>query len=328
MRLTTPLLLSTTILTTYAQSLSLYDALAKQPTLSNFTAFLNANSDFASALLLNTSNYPITFLAPSDTAFAAYLNQTGTPLTSVPLDTLRELLQYHTLVSSLSVTNLTDGGKSGFTTPTLLTDAASNNRTVGPALAAKFGGAARASGQVVFIKSAESAGPKRRFLLSSRQSAAQNTIRSGLSSTVLLTALPDAEATWAGGRFHIVDALLTPPQMCSRTIRAAKLTGLDNALNRSGLWNALDSSKNVTCLGPNNKAFVDAGSPDAKLNVSTLSGALLFHTLPEVAYSDFLSDGMEFQSLQNMTVRVKVEGEGQARQVWFNNAKVVDANVL
>jgi hypothetical protein len=50
--------------------------------------------------------------------------------------------------------------------------------------------------------------------------------------------------------------------------------------------------------------------------------------LPEVAYSDYLYNGQEFRTLQNGTVRVRVEGEGQGRSVWFNNAKLINANVL
>jgi uncharacterized surface protein with fasciclin (FAS1) repeats len=316
-----------TSLTTNAQTL--YDALSQHPSLSNFTAFYQNNDAFANAFFANESNYPITFLAPNDDAFAAYQEQTGTPLTDATLDKLLELIQYHTLVASLGKDNFSESGAVGCTIPTLLTDE-NNNRSVGPAMASRYGGPGRAAGQVVFIRNADSGAEKKRFVLSNRQDGGvQNSIRSGLSSNVLLRALDDDQGVWDGGRFHIVDGLLTPPEMCSDTIRAAKLTGLDNALNRSGLWSALDSSKNVTCLGPNNKAFKDAGSPDANLNKTALGDAVQLHTLTEVAYSDYLEDGQEFKSLQNnATVRVKIEGEGKDRTIWFNNAKVIDANVL
>lgn len=49
-----------------------------------------------------------------------------------------------------------------------------------------------------------------------------------------------------------------------------------------------------------------------------------FHTLPEVAYSNFLTDGMKFTSLQNATVTVTVKDN----QIWFNDAKVIQPNVL
>jgi uncharacterized surface protein with fasciclin (FAS1) repeats len=325
--LLTTLLILTTPLLTHAQDLS--TALAKHPTLSNFTAFYTNNEAFANAFFGNSSNYPITFLAPSNDAFASYQAQTGTSLNDAPLTTLLELVQYHTLVANFSANDLNQGGPAGFTAPTMLTGSEHNNRTVGPALASKFGGPGRAGGQVVFIKNADSGGSRKRFVLSTRQDGGgQSTIRSGLSSNVLINALDDEEGAWDGGRFHIVDGLLTPPELCSTTIRSAKLTGLDNALNRTDLWGTLNSATNITCLGPNDKAFGDAGSPEANLNVSALAGALLFHTLPEVAYSDFLVDGQEFKSLQNGTVRVKIEGEGKDRTIWFNNAKVVDANVL
>ncbi len=64
---------------------------------------------------------------------------------------------------------------------------------------------------------------------------------------------------------------------CSNTIRtlSGSLSGLDHALNRSGLWATLDHSTNVTCLAPNDAAFQLAGSPDASLNQTALNGALL-----------------------------------------------------
>lgn len=325
-----------------ATSQTLLSAISAIPTLSNFTAFYTSNQPFADSLFLNQTQYPITVLIPNDDAFAAYKSENGIALTDLSADLLLPLIQYHTLVSSLSRENLTvqSGGKegpgssSGTTIPTLLVGddkGVGNNRSVGPALSSKFGGAERSRGQVVFI-SAQSSSPSSKFLLS-RQAGpgSSGSVRSGLSQNVNLTALDDA-GIWDGGRFHIIDAMLTPPTLCKTTIRQAKLTGLDNALNRSGLWTALDTSPNITCLGPSNSAFDKAGNPDKSLNETELSKALLFHTLPEVTYTDFLVDGREFTSLGNLTVRVRVEekGEGEEKEkvVWFNNARVVDANVL
>jgi uncharacterized surface protein with fasciclin (FAS1) repeats len=64
---------------------------------------------------------------------------------------------------------------------------------------------------------------------------------------------------------------------CSTTIRgiADNLKALDNALNRSGLYPALDTSPNVTCLAPSSEAFKNAGNPDSALEPSVLQGALL-----------------------------------------------------
>ncbi|KAH7091966.1 FAS1 domain-containing protein [Paraphoma chrysanthemicola] len=309
-----------------ARGQNLLEAISKVPALSNFTAFYRNNAAFANALLGNASNYPITFLAPNDQAFASYQERNGISLTSLPPATLLAVLQYHTLVSSLSKENLTgDSGRAGNTIPTMLTTQ-NNNRSVGISMAARFGGSQRASGQVVFIRSSEPS--SNRFLLSRQNGLPQSSIRSGLSSDLSLLALEGDQGIWDGGRFHIVDGLLTPPQLCARTIRSSNLTSLDNALNRTRLWPSLDGSKNVTCLGPSNEAFARAGNPDAGLNETALTDAILFHTLDEVAYSDYLYNGQEFKTLQNGTVRVRVEGQGASRSVWFNNAKLINANVL
>lgn len=318
-----------------AQSQStLLQAIGNIPSLSNFTAFYRANEPFANLLFGNQSLYPITVLVPNDQAFAGYFQKTGKSLTELTPQQLLPLIQYHTLVSSLGKENFTvpsDGGGAGTgtTVPTLLTEGASNNRSAGPALAAKFGGAQKAQGQVVFVNPAAQSIRSKRFILSSRQSTdSRSSIRSGLSSNVNLTALEAQEGSWAGGRFHIIDGLLTLPDLCSNTIRGAKLSGLDNALNRTGLWPTLDSSKNVTCLGPSDAAFKAAGSPDSALNATDLTKALLFHTLPQVAYSDYLVNGQEFTSIDGPKVRVRIEGTGANRSIYFNNAKVIAENVL
>ncbi|KAF2628157.1 FAS1 domain-containing protein [Macroventuria anomochaeta] len=322
------LLLGTALGVTYAQTL--LEALSKVPELSNFTTFYQNNEAFAAAYFGNESSYPITFLAPSNDAFTTYHAQHQVSLFDVGPDVLLQLLQYHTLVSNMNQDNFTSVGTKGITAPTMLKDSPANNRTTGASLGAKFGGAERARGQVVFIQSAGQASSPTRFKLMSRQSSdPQNAgIRSGLASTVNLQTLDANQGTWDGGSFHIVDGLLTLPTTCARTIRSAGLASLDNAFNRTRLWSALDGSKNVTCLGPSNAAFQAAGNPDTVLNATALTGALLYHTLPEVAYSDFLVDGQVFKSLQNGTVRVRVEESEGERTIWFNNAKVINANVL
>jgi uncharacterized surface protein with fasciclin (FAS1) repeats len=320
------LLLTVSLTAVHAQTL--LEALSKVPELLNFTTFYQNNEAFAAAYFGNQSSYPITFLAPSNDAFTAYYTKNQVSLFDVGPEALLQLIQYHTLVSDLKQENFTKAGTKGITTPTMLKDSPNNNRTTGVSLAAKFGGSERARGQVVFIQAAGSAASPNHFLLS-RQSTPQNAgVRSGLASTVNVRTLDANEGTWAGGSFHVIDGLLTLPTTCARTIRTAGLASLDNALNRTKLWPALDGSKNVTCLGPSNAAFAAAGNPQTALNETALASALLYHTLPEVAYSDFLVDGQEFRSLQNGTVRVKIEENEGNRTIWFNNAKVINANVL
>jgi transforming growth factor-beta-induced protein len=123
-----------------------------------------------------------------------------------------------------------------------------------------------------------------------------------------------------------VTSVLSPPAPCSRTIRTlgSTLSGLDDALNKTGLYPTLDHAPNVTCLAPNTNAFTNAGNPQTVLNASELSGALLYHTLPMPLYTSFLTDGQEITSLANLTVRVTVNDSG----IWFNDAKVIGENVL
>ncbi|KAJ4993714.1 Fasciclin-like arabinogalactan protein-like protein 6 [Stagonosporopsis vannaccii] len=312
---------------TYAQTL--LEALSRIPELSNFTSFYQNNEAFATAYFSNESSYPITFLAPSNDAFTKYFEQNQASLFDVEPDALLQLVQYHTLVSDLKSENFTSARSTGLTAPTMLKDSRSNNRSSGVQLAAKFGGPERARGQVVFIQSAGQASAPNLFKLMNRQSSPQNAgVRSGLGSIVNLQALNAEQGTWDGGSFHIVDGLLTLPTTCARTIRNAGLASLDNAGNRTLIWGRLDGTKNVTCLGPSNNAFQAAGNPDTALNETELTDVILFHTLPEVTYSDFLVDGQEFKSLQNGTVRVRIEENDGDRTIWFNNARVIDANVL
>jgi uncharacterized surface protein with fasciclin (FAS1) repeats len=86
----------------------------------------------------------------------------------------------------------------------------------------------------------------------------------------------------------------------------------------------LDQVNNVTCLGPNDQAFQAAGSPDSKANVSALSTALAFHTIPQPLYSNFLQDGQTFTSLSNDTVRITIRDGAY----YFNDAKAIQLNVL
>jgi uncharacterized surface protein with fasciclin (FAS1) repeats len=95
-------------------------------------------------------------------------------------------------------------------------------------------------------------------------------------------------------------------------------------LDRTGLADILDTLSNVTCLAPTNQAFNAAGNPDVKLNVSDLSNALMFHTIPQPLYSDFLKSGQTFKSANNETIKVTVQGT----DIFFNDAKVIQKNVL
>lgn len=93
---------------------------------------------------------------------------------------------------------------------------------------------------------------------------------------------------------------------------------------RTGHLSVLDHINNVTCLGPSDQAFLQAGSPDTKANVSALSSELEFHTIPGVLYSNFLQDGQTFTSLSNQTIRATF----QDGAIFFNDAKAIQLNTM
>jgi hypothetical protein len=54
-----------------------------------------------------------------------------------------------------------------------------------------------------------------------------------------------------------------------------KLKALDDALVKTKLYPALDTSPNVTCLAPSSDAFKAAGNPQDSLDSTNLTQALL-----------------------------------------------------
>jgi uncharacterized surface protein with fasciclin (FAS1) repeats len=117
---------------------------------------------------------------------------------------------------------------------------------------------------------------------------------------------------------------LTLPEHCSTTIRNLSLNSLDSAINRTGIWDDLDNSPNYTCLGPTNQAFANADHPEINLNGSALATAMHMHTIPQVLYTNFLEDGQEYLSDNNLTIRVTIQGG----DLYFNDAKVTNPNVM
>jgi transforming growth factor-beta-induced protein len=317
---------------TLSQTLSsLRNALDDHQDASTFATYLGTNPPaLASLLNPNTSTTGIskyTILVPSNNALTTYQTSTGKSLTSLPASDLSIILKYHVLVAPLTETNFTV--ERGITVPTLLTDEQYNNRSAGDQLARAFGARA-ASGQVLYFSSEEIASTsaassvfksKRRVLVRQANAGAVN-LRAGAGE---IASVDVVDGTWDGGNFQIVSSILQPPLPCSRTIRPVEqLSALDTALNRTQLWATLDRAPNVTCLAPNTQAFAAAGNPQNTLNQSDLAQAILFHTLPQPLYTNFLQDGQEITSLGNLTVRITVNSTG----TYFNDARVLAQNVL
>jgi len=117
---------------------------------------------------------------------------------------------------------------------------------------------------------------------------------------------------------------LTLPEHCSSTIRNGGLTSLDNAINRTDIWDDLDNSPNYTCLGPTDQAFANANHPETNLSTAALASAMYMHIIPQVLYTNFLQDGQEYLLENNLTIRVSIQGH----DIYFNDAKVIKANLM
>ncbi|KAI8713745.1 hypothetical protein NCS52_01219900 [Fusarium sp. LHS14.1] len=303
-----------------AQSLpkELSDAISDYPTLSLFRSLIGAAPQGLTKSFSEKST-DITVLVPTNDAIEKYLKDAGvTDVTALNEDDIQVFFSYHIMAASLQSSDFDD--PKGKTVPTLLQSEEFNNRTAGPDLVQDFG--KQATGQVVFASKVDQSDKKEK-----RQDIKGDEVnlRSGLAQDVKMTAVDGKWGPKGANTFQVVNSVLLPPRPCSVTVRTVtakddRLEGLDKALNATGLWPALDHSKNVTCLAPSTKAFEDAG----ELSKEELTGALLAHTLDEVTYTDYLTDGMVIGTLNKTTVRVFIKGD----DIYFNNAKVIKANVL
>ncbi|PVH71119.1 FAS1 domain-containing protein [Cadophora sp. DSE1049] len=288
------------------QAQSFLSAISAYPQLSNFTNLLSTDPALASSLFSYSATAPQTVLVPDDNAFLSFRQATGQTFPSISQNNSLPVLQYHMLSGLFTQKSFAD--PDGLTAPTGLRGPTYNNRSAGAALSSLGATTANQDGQVVFIAPNASISP-------------DLYVQSGRGRRVNLTAI---DQVWDGGRLHTVDGFFTLPDTCTKTIRAWSLFSLDAALNRTGLSSILDHANNVTCLGPSDQAFLNAGSPDVKANVSALANALMFHTIPQPLYTNFLTDGQTFKSLSNATVRVtRKNGD-----IYFNDAKLTRSNVI
>jgi hypothetical protein len=93
-------------------------------------------------------------------------------------------------------------------------------------------------------------------------------------------------------------------------------------MEQTGLGPAIDVTQNVTCLTPNDQAFLSAGTSSD--NITALGSTLSLHVLNEPVYTSFLQDGDEFETIDNQTVRVSIlNGD-----IYFNDALLTKPNVL
>ncbi|KAK1654399.1 fasciclin domain-containing protein [Colletotrichum phormii] len=298
---------------------SLSTALSSHADLSTFNEILNSYPSIISNITAGTKN-KVTLLVPTNDAFTKFLQQANiSEITQLPVSQLLTVFRYHTLDAPLTASNFS--APRGITIPTKLRDELFNLRTPGPAMIDQYGDDAK--GQVLFVSPSTINPTKFRVRQATSSDDHTASLRGGLGETAELTSI---DGVWDGGYFQSVDAVLEAPTICSTTIKklSSSLSALGDALDKINLWKQLDNTANITCLGPNTAAFKEAGSPQSSLGNEDLKNALLFHTLPQAAYSDFLMDGQEFTSMANVTVRVTIKDN----EIWFNDAKVISPNVL
>ncbi|KAI1057542.1 hypothetical protein LB505_010437 [Fusarium chuoi] len=297
---------------------NLAGAIADYNSLSLFRSLLSAAPQVL-AETLSSQGSNVTILIPTDNAIKSYLKDSSiSDVTELNQTMLQVFFSYHSMAASLSSTDFS--ASRGLSVPTLLKSEEFNNRTAGPQIQSQFGN--NADGQVVFASRVQKG--KR---ADGDISGAVVNLRAGEEQNIKMTAVDGSWGEKNASRFQIVDKVLLPPLSCSQTVKAAddkRLTALNGALIKAGLWPALDASKNVTCLAPSTQAFKDAGSPDVELSKEDLGGALLAHTLNEVTYSNYLRDGQVIGTLNKTEVRVRIIDD----DIFFNNAKVIEANVL
>ncbi|KAK7419048.1 hypothetical protein QQX98_003550 [Neonectria punicea] len=297
----------------------LASAISDYPDLSLFRSLLLSSPDgLTTALAKKTTN--ITVLIPTDDAITKYLSTSGVSnLTDLNAEDVQTFFQYHTMAASLKAADFES--PRGMTVPTLLQEEKFNNRSAGPVMQQQFG--AQAEGQVLVASAQNSSSSKAK-----RQSSGPTVdLRAGLAQDAEMTAVDGSWGPKDANSFQIVDNVLIPPRNCSTTVRSfsdKRLDAFDNVLKRSGMWPVIDTSFNLTCLGPSKEAFSKAGNPQTSLSKSDLTDILLLHTLKEVTYTDHLEDGMLLETFNNLTVRVNIKNN----DIYFNNAKVIEANVL
>ncbi|KAM0233079.1 hypothetical protein ACHAP5_010546 [Fusarium lateritium] len=297
----------------------LANAIANYTSLSLFRSLVGTAPQALSQSLSDKSSN-ITVLIPTNDAIESYLKNSGvSDVTELNQTDLQIFFSYHILSASLASSDFDN--PRGLSVPTLLDDSQFNNRSAAPQIQSQFG--EDAGGQVVFASKEEKMGKRANEDFDGPTVA----LRAGLAQNVKMTAV---DGTWGAknvNSYQVVDQVLQPPRSCSATVETVKdsrLDALNGALIKADLWPALDASRNVTCLAPSTKAFKDAGNPDVALSKQDLTGALLAHTLDEVAYSNYLRDGQVIGTLNNTEVRVSIRGD----DIFFNNAKVIEANVL
>jgi uncharacterized surface protein with fasciclin (FAS1) repeats len=175
-------LLVTTLFISLVLSQSLLDATSSYAQLSSFRDLLGLYPG-----LVPPANSPqATVLVPSNNAFNDYLQSTNNSVSSLPIDTLINIFQYHTLSGALSSAELSSNSQ--ILANSILTNDTYDHRN-------------GTDGQVVII-SALANGNTGTITVRQSTPGANDSVLSGGGAIVNMDAIDGA---WSGGLFQIVD---------------------------------------------------------------------------------------------------------------------------
>ncbi|KAI4088804.1 MAG: hypothetical protein L6R37_008148, partial [Teloschistes peruensis] len=305
------------IAVTAVHAQSLLEATAPYPQLSEFNGLLSAFPDVATNLLTNVTSIlnRQTILVPSNDAFDNYRRQMGSNISSLPSSDVADILNYHTLQGALSSPDIEQPG--GLISSTALTDPQYANREV-----LNNGGQ---PSQVVYLSSSDtSAGVKYKV----RQVNALNSfnVGSGAGNEIELEQTP---GNWSGGLFYVVNGLLTLPMNQTITMTARNLTSFVLGLNRTNVTEGTNAAKGLTCVCPNDEAFVSMGDlANSNGNLTDGLGSLLAtvtrHGLTGSYYTTNFTDGALIQSQNGYPILVTRKNGS----IFLNDAQLVGTNFI
>ncbi|KAK6193631.1 2-isopropylmalate synthase (Alpha-isopropylmalate synthase) (Alpha-IPM synthetase) [Pestalotiopsis sp. IQ-011] len=141
-----------------------------------------------------------------------------------------------------------------------------------------------------------------------------------------------ADLFFNGGVLHIVDTILTEPDVTSVTALDVGLTSMAGALAKANMTTGVDGLRDATIFAPSNAAFVQVGNVLEAAGPDLLSEVLGYHIVEggAVHSSELLkrvSAGggtVQLSTLEGYTLAVR-EVNGQ---LYVNNAKIELADVL
>jgi len=117
---------------------------------------------------------------------------------------------------------------------------------------------------------------------------------------------------------------LTLPANCTNTLSSIGLSSMLVSVNRTDSTDEWNGHPGLTCLSPTNQAFQEAGNPDTTDSEDALNDILDAHTIDSAQYTSGLHSGQVLQSEAGTTIIVTIKNGS----VYFNNAKVIRANVV